>query len=167
MDENTSGLFWDSRVMEPELSPREKALRDVFVKEYLVDYDPFQASLRVGFMRSFAEDYAKRLMSEPYVQRKITELQRTEPADEKEQAKQDKLLTLNTLRQAAQNGPFASRVAAAAKLAAILGMDAPVKTSQEIMHKGGVMMVPGLASLDAWEGAAQQSQERLVQEARS
>ena len=123
MAENTSGLYLDPRLMEPELSEQEKALRDLFVQEYIKDFDPFQACLRVGFQAAFAVEYAKRFMSEAYVQRKIADLQRSTPENEDAQAKQDKALVLSVLRQAAQNGPYASRVQAAAKLATILGLD--------------------------------------------
>ena len=123
MAENTSGLYLDPRLMEPEPSGQEKALRDLFVQEYIKDFDPFQACLRVGFQAAFAVEYAKRFMSEAYVQRKIADLQRATPENEDAQAKQDKALVLSVLRQAAQNGPYASRVQAAAKLATILGLD--------------------------------------------
>jgi hypothetical protein len=125
MAENISGLYLDPRLMEAELSEQEKALRDLFVQEYIKDFDPFQACLRVGFQAAFAIEYAKRFMSEAYVQRKITDLQRITPENEAEQARQDKALVLSVLRQAAQNGPYASRVQAAAKLATILGLDRP------------------------------------------
>jgi len=111
--------------MEAELSEQEKALRDLFVQEYIKDFDPFQACLRVGFQAAFAVEYAKRFMSEAYVQRKIADLQRATPENEDAQARQDKALVLSVLRQAAQNGPYASRVQAAAKLATILGLDRP------------------------------------------
>lgn len=123
MAENTSGLYLDPRLMGPELSEQEKALRDLFVQEYIKDFDPFQACLRAGFQAAFAVEYAKRFMSEAYVQRRIADLQRATPENEDAQAKQDKALVLSVLRQAAQNGPYASRVQAAAKLATILGLD--------------------------------------------
>jgi hypothetical protein len=125
MAENTSGLYLDPRLMEPELSEQEKALRDLFVQEYIKDFDPFQACLRVGFQAAFAVEYAKRFMSEPYVLRRIAELQRSTPENEDAQSREDKALVLSVLRQAAQNGPYASRVQAAAKLASILGLDRP------------------------------------------
>ncbi|ARB11146.1 terminase small subunit [Pseudomonas phage JG054] len=125
MAENTSGLYLDPRLMEPELSEQEKALRDLFVQEYVKDFDPFQACLRVGFQAAFAVEYAKRFMSEPYVLRRIAELQRSTPENEDAQSREDKALVLSVLRQAAQNGPYASRVQAAAKLASILGLDRP------------------------------------------
>lgn len=119
----TSGLFWDARSFETALTDQEKALRDAFVTEYLKDYDSLQACIRIGFLVTFAKEFHIKLMSESYVLRRITELQRAAPADEKQQELQDKALILSSLRQATQNGPYNSRVAAAAKLAAIYGMD--------------------------------------------
>lgn len=131
MAENASGLYLDARLMEPELSQQEKALRDLFVTEYLKDFDAFQACLRVGFQAAFAVEYAKRFINEPYVQRKLADLQRSTPESEEAQANEDRALVLNVLRQAAQNGPYASRVQAASKLATILGLDRPDGDSNE------------------------------------
>ena len=109
---NTSGLFWDTRLMEPELNQQEKALRDYFVQEYLKDFDPYQACLRVGFQSAFAIEYAKRFMSEPYVLQRIEEEKRARSMDSDEEVKNDLALIVNGLRQASQNGPYASRVQA-------------------------------------------------------
>lgn len=105
------------------ISESEKVLRDLFVDEYLKDFDPVQACVRVGFQFSFAIEFSVKFMREPYVLRRIAELTRETPDNEERQAKEDRSLVLNVLRQAAQNGPFASRVQAASKLATILGMD--------------------------------------------
>lgn len=165
MVENTSGPQWDDpRVMESGLSPAEKALRDKFVAEYLVDFDEYRAALRVGFLPSVAATYCKQFMSEGYVQREVARLQREQQSDPKSQLERDRELTLNTLRQAMQNGPYASRVAAASKMTAILGLDAPIKTENTNIHRGGVMMVPEIANVEAWQKAAQASQEKLVEE---
>lgn len=165
MAENRSGPYWDDpRVMEPGLSPGEKALRDKFVIEYLVDFDEYRAALRVGFLPSVAATYCKQFIDEGYVQREIARLQREQQADPKAQQGHDRELILSTLRQAMQNGPYASRVQAAAKFAAILGLDAPIKTQNENIHRGGVMMVPAIANVEDWEKAAQASQEKLVEE---
>lgn len=114
--------------MEPELSSQEKALRDSFVIEYLKDFDPYAACLRVGFQSAFAVEFSKKLIHESYVQKRIAELQRVQPSNKEVQDKEDEALVRNVLRQASQNGPYASRVAAAAKLANILGIDKPEST---------------------------------------
>jgi hypothetical protein len=149
-----------------ELSLSEKALRNEFVKQYLIDFDEFKACLRLGFNRAFAEQWATTFMSEPYVQKKISEQTLQTPDDEQKQEEADKQLTLAVLRQAAQHGPYSSRVAAAAKLAAILGMDKPIQSSLEITNRGGVMVVPGIGNVDDWEEEAVRSQEELIAAAR-
>ena len=123
MVENTSGLYLDPRLMEPALSESEKALRDFFVEQYLKDFDPFQACLRVGFQAAFAVEYAKKFMQETYVQRKITEGQRSTPKDEEQRTKELKELAISVLVQASQNGPYASRVAAIRELKSMHGWD--------------------------------------------
>lgn len=114
-----SDNFFNNLFAPAYISPNEKVLRDVFVQEYLKDYDELQACLRVGFQFSFAQEFSRKFMQEPYVQQKIAEYQRKDS----QTTESDKALVLNVLREAAQRGPYASRVAAAAKLAAILGLD--------------------------------------------
>lgn len=167
MAENTSGHDWEAMAtMEPQLSPAELALRDNFVFQYLIDFDPYQAAVRVGFLSNLALSYAQRFMGEGYVLRKIAELSRACPDNENEQRKRDESLTLNTLRQAMQNGPYASRVAAARELANILGLTGGNKRAEELLHRGGVMMVPAIVNVEEWQRAALASQETLVRETR-
>lgn len=160
-----AGPFWtDPAVMEPGLSESNKALRDLFVKEFLVDHDEYKACLRIGFLPSVAANYSQQFINEGYVQREIARLEREPVLDDKLQTEHDRQLTLTTLREAMQRGPYSSRVQAASKFAAILGLDAPIKTQNEHLHKGGVMMVPAISDVEAWEKAAQESQERLLEE---
>jgi propanediol utilization protein len=155
--------FWvNSGEGQSALTESEMALRNEFVRNYLIDYDEVLACMRVGFSKAFAETWAIRLMSEPYVQQRITTLTQTTPDDEGEQERLDKELTLSVLREAAQRGPYSSRVAAAAKLAAILGMDKPIANTLDITNRGGVMIVPGTASIDDWETTAVKAQQDLI-----
>ena len=144
------------------LSEKEKILRNEFVRNYLIDFDPVLACMRVGFAKAFAENYAIRFMAEPYVQQRITDLTLQAPDDTDAQEEADKQLTLTVLREAAQRGPYSSRVAAAAKLATILGMDKPIQNNLEITNKGGVMVVPGIVNIDNWEAEAIKAQEDLI-----
>lgn len=153
--------LWGDEGFTP-LSEKEKALRHEFVRQYLIDFDPVLACMRVGFTKNFAEDYAIRFMAESYVQKRITETSLTNPDDENEQEEKDKQLTLSVLREASQNGPYSSRVAAASKLASILGMDKPVASSLEITNRGGVMVVPGIGDVDDWEAVAVKAQQDLI-----
>lgn len=150
------------------LTEAQRALRDWFCQEYLVDFSPVNAAMRIGYNRAFAIEYATKLMEEPYVQRKIQELQglKLDPKIEEEYNKQRIKNAL--MREAFYKGPGAShaaRVSALAKLGAIYGMEAPKKTENMHTHKGGVMAVPGIASLDSWEQAASGSQANLMQDA--
>lgn len=121
MAENTSGLILDPRLMEPELTENEKALRDVFVDYYSEDFDAYQACIKVGFQSAFATEFAKKFMAEPYVLRRISEQQRSRTVTSEKEVEDDRALIISTLRQASQNGPYASRVAAARELAKMRG----------------------------------------------
>jgi hypothetical protein len=163
---------WMSASMDKaEPQDQEKALRDTFVAEYLVDYDAKAAAMRCGFAHSFAEDYAKKFMNETYVQRKLKEVQLEVPVGHSAQTEEDDIIKrkikMALVREA--HNPYtsgAARVAALSRLAVIYGMDQPAK-SQDALHRGGVMMVPAIADLSNWESAAVVSQEKLVYEARS
>lgn len=125
MAKDASGQAIDDRLFESPLSEQEKALRDLFVNEYLKDFDPYQAALRVGFMHSFALDWGKRLMGEGYVQKQIATLTRTPSADPAAQEAADRALLENTYREAMQRGPYASRVAAGRAFAEMKGWAKP------------------------------------------
>ena len=160
---------WTWAQMDPELTEREKGLRDLFVNEFLVDYDPFKAAQRCGFQISFAKDYAAKFMGESYVQKRIKQLEQSKPSagEGKETEYNIRRIRQGLIEQAFYHGPgssHAARVSALAKLAVIYGMDAPTKI--ENTHKGGVLMVPAIANLNDWEAAAQLSQQQLVSDAR-
>jgi hypothetical protein len=118
-------------IEERKYTESEKQLRDAFVEEYLTDFDAFNACIRIGFNPSNSVIYSKSLMEESYVQKQISLKERRRQKSDEDQTTEDKELVLSVLRKAAQNGPFATRVAAAAKLATILGLDkpAPVDTN--------------------------------------
>jgi hypothetical protein len=146
------------------MTEREKALRDTFVAEYLVDYSQTNAAMRCGFPRDFATEWGSRLMDEPYVQQKLKSLEMTpgDPVAEAEYNRQR--IKQQLMREAHYRGPgssHAARVAALARLAAIYDLEAPKKTKIDIEHRGGVMRAPGVANLEDWEAAAVASQEAL------
>lgn len=122
MVENASARYnLDPELLEGPLSQEERALRDMFVVEYLRDYDPYQACLRLGFKQPFAAEWCKKLMAEPYVHRGIANGIRALKVDSEEEIENDRALIVNGLRQAAQNGPYASRVAAMRELSEMRG----------------------------------------------
>lgn len=126
-------MFWQEIHREnlaPPLTSVEIQLRDLFVTEYLKDFDPVCAAIRCGFNKGIAEDYAKRFWDEPYVQQKISEAKTKLSIDDAFE-KENFALTIATLRQAMQNGPYASRVSAARELKALYGWESKQTESEE------------------------------------
>lgn len=129
---------WEAAGLAPELNEREKAFRDQFVKEYLLDYSPYLACLRLGFASDFAKDWAQKFMGEPYVIKRIAELECAPPSADSEEAdtlRNKQRVMANLWRESQYFGPgssHAARVAATAKLASMFGMDAPVKTETKV-----------------------------------
>ena len=163
--------------MMPALSDREKALRDVFVSEYLKDFDPLAAAMRCGFMRSFAEEYAKKFMDEPYVLQRIQALQHIVSEDG---SGRDDSLAYNRqrvisalMREAHYTGAgssAAARVAALSRLAVIYGLNEPQGKKEDQANpnsRGGVMRIPEIADVTQWEEVALKTQQRLVSDVRS
>jgi hypothetical protein len=148
-----------------EMSAREKALRDTFVAEYLIDYSQVKAAMRCGFPREFAIEWGQKLMEEPYVQKKLTQLEMT-PMDEKAEFEYNRQrIKQQLMKEAYYKGPgssHAARVSALAKLAVIYDLEAPKKSKIDVNHRGGVMQVPPVAGVDDWESAALASQEALM-----
>lgn len=152
------------------LTDREKALRDLFVEHYLVDFNATLAAQRCGFEREFAIEYARKFLEEPYVQQRILQLKFASVDPAKLEAYNKTRITNALLAEAHYRGPgssHAARVSALAKLAAIHGMETPKKIEATIKHRGGVMAIPAIANIDDWEAAAAASQEQLVKDAKS
>lgn len=165
----TEPTFWDSEAKVGELSGQEKAVRDRFVKEYLLDYDQKAAAIRCGYGESFAGTYADKFMNEPYVLQQIkrTELAFAEDADVEEEDTK-RVIRAALLREAHYRGPGSShsaRVNALAKLAIIHDMDKTDKAGAEVGSRSGVMEVPGIASAEDWESTAAAAQKKLQDEA--
>lgn len=151
----------------PELTFREKALRDKFVAQYLEDYNPIAAAMRVGYPKGYAKEIAARFMEEPYVVRKIQEVEKTPAEEDPEIVK--KRIHASLMREAHYHGAGSSqaaRVAALSKLAQMHGMDAPRRT--EITGADGaplgegVFAIPGIISVEDWEKLAEAQQAELI-----
>lgn len=163
-----TGSFWADGMVDPNsLSKAERELRDRFVIEYLVDFDAYAAAIRIGFSASFASGYAQNFMDEPYVRQRISQMQR-EQGDPKEETDSTKRqIRAALLREAHYRGPgssHAARVAALAKLMSLYDMDSALKTKNETTLRGGVMEVPAIANVEAWQAAATASQGQLQQD---
>lgn len=120
---------WQSDIA-PELSEREKMLRDKFITEYMYDMSPTSAAMRCGFAEAFAREYAKKFMSEPYVIDAI-KMRQHKPEDDGA-AERDKAKVFASLRREIDYGTPASRVSAAVALAKYRGMDPAIKTVTDI-----------------------------------
>jgi len=117
--------FWSSAdEAEPELTPREKALRDAFVKEYLTDYHPVRAAIRLGFKAGIAETYADKFMRESYVLKQIS-------STEQSNGNIDGIIKNSLIKEANYFGPGSSasaRVSALAQLAKNEGIEKSPQT---------------------------------------
>lgn len=149
---------------------REKALRDYFVREYLVDYDAIAAAMRIGYNRGIAREYAVRLMDEPYVARQIAKMEGA-PAEEDSETLKKRIMA-GLIREANYKGvgsSQAARVAALGKLAQLNGMEPATKTKTELtgpngepLQGPGQFIIPGIMTPEAWEAAALAQQSALV-----
>lgn len=132
---------WIALANEQFLSPREKALREMYVMEYLIDFDYTAAAVRVGFAAAFAVEYAQRFRYDPFVQKRIAEAMGAEHDNPEAVSALHRRRVMNSLlKEANYKGPGAShgaRVTALSKLAALHGMEQATKTTSEVTHKGG------------------------------
>lgn len=162
---------WEWAAMEPELTEREKELRNLFVNELLVDETkPVEAALRCGFQIAFAKDYAMKFLNEAYVQKRIQEVRHIK-VDAKIENEYDEQTIRSVLRREMQNqfGSPAARVSAAAKLQELIDRDkeAALASKGASGVRGGVLLVPMIANVDEWEAVAMASQAKLVADVRS
>lgn len=123
---NPPHWFVDPRLMTAELSQADVALREYFIEEYTKDSNSYAACLRIGFQPSFAVEYAKKLMDDPYVVRRLSEL--NSQIDSPDSVERDKMLIINALRESIQFGDYKTRVTAAKELSELRG----IKNSKDV-----------------------------------
>ncbi len=154
-----------------DLSQREIALRDLFVAEYLVDYDMMKAAMRCGFAQQMAVEYGQKLFYDSYVQVKLSRIGIGKNDGSEETVAYDKKRIQEALMREAHNyGPgssHAARVSALKALAEIHSLVERKVAGQKSANapQGGVMTVPAIADLTEWEQAASASQDALIQHA--
>ena len=118
--------------MADTLTKQEKALRQRFVAEYLADYDAIDAAIRLGYQEAFAQQYAKQFLTEPYTLKLIKEKE-AEFGILTEDDQHRKKIVAGLYREAhSRFNSGSARVAALTQLAKIIGIEAPVKTQQEV-----------------------------------
>lgn len=157
---------------ERTYSYREKALRDFFIKEYLVDYNAVAAAQRIGYNKGIAKEYAVRLMEEPYVAREISKQEGNLDITEEDEAVVRKRIMAGLVREANYYGvgsSQAARVAALGKLAQLNGMEPATRSKTELtgpngepLTTAGQFIIPGVMTPEQWEAAAAQQQADLI-----
>lgn len=169
MADNPTKNFFELVLAAP-LSEVEKELRDRFVTQYLIDFDAWAAALRIGLVKTVAGQYAQDFMEDPYVRQQISERQHAIATDPLEAEKANKRrVEAALMKEAHYKGPgstHGARVQALAKLATIYDMDAPIKMKSDVLHRGGVMVIPAMAGVEDWQKAALSSQAKLQSEAK-
>lgn len=158
---------WTWIAREPAPTENERALYNQFCQEYMADGDVSLAAMRCGFTKEFAEECGNRMYGTSYVQKELRRLREVKPDPEVEK-EYDTRIAMNTLREIASNrfASSASRVAAAKALAEIHGVSAGGAEEETATEKGGVIMVPAIANIDAWQAAASESQTKLASASR-
>lgn len=175
-----------SRRTEENLTPAMKHRRDVFIREYLRDFNGSQAWLRMKaecdpedahktYTPIQSSEAAYQLRQEPYVAKRIAEL--VDSLEAANMVSQQRVLAM-LLRDAELQGigaKHAARVSAQKVLVDILGMSSAAKAVVARTGgaqgaggpRGGVMVVPAVAgTADEWEAAAAQAQAQLKEEVR-
>jgi hypothetical protein len=149
---------------EKPLDDDDKEIRASFVREYVYDYNAVAACLRIGFMQPFASQYAKTFMNESYVQKLIREVV---SGDNGENDESDiKQIKASLKREANYHGMDSShgaRVQALGKLVSIHGMEKKTESTVNHVHRGGVLLIPAVATNRAqWELEVMSEQEVLL-----
>lgn len=120
---------------DPEPTGPEKEMYDRFVTEYLVDYSPVEAALRLGFNHSYATHYGPAFMLKAYVAKQIA-IRKITPSQiltEDQRRSQELELIAQTYKENMQVGPRQVRVAAAKGLSQLRGFDQqPDKTADAL-----------------------------------
>lgn len=123
-----------SQFLEPQPTEQQKALWDKFVYEYVKDFHPIAAAIRVGFNMNYAQEYSRLFMGYPYIQRKIMEYKSKPPeTDDPDKLAKIRQRIESVLIGAMECGDPKVQVAAAAKLGEMHGlMEAPDKSGDEL-----------------------------------
>lgn len=114
------------------LTRTEQALRRRFVEQYLIDFDEYQAVIRLGYQAAFARQYATMFMQEPYTLQLIAEEKKVLGITTDAEVHRKRVLAVLYGVATNQFAPAASKVGAASAIARITGIEAPVKTEVKV-----------------------------------
>lgn len=141
--------------------------RQEFAKAYLVDFDPTMAALRCGLADPDDPDGARTIGWYYFRQPEtLAAIQAFSATIENDKIVSRERVLMGLLEEANYRGIGAShsaRVAAWAKIAAMLGAEKPADPNAPDPNKvrGGVMLIPHMGSIEDWEQAATNSQAAL------
>lgn len=147
-----------------------------FAKSYLIDFEPTTALLRAGLADETMADRtvankARAFMRNPLVLQALQDYM--ERVDEKTIVSRNRVMMglLEEANYRGLGGSASARVAAWAKLAKLIGMELPDKDprqqQEEEAARGGVMRIPMVTDIEAWEAAAMGAQRQLKADVRS
>lgn len=156
-----SGLTIENKEMHDDtLTKDEQALRELFVDEYLKDYNSIQAAQRIGFMYSFAEDYGPSFLQESFVQRLISEREQQASVSPEVELQQALSAIKSQAGYYGADSSHGSRIKALTYLADYYKEVISIEDMDD-RPRGGVMAVPEMLNAEAWSGVASMSQEKL------
>ncbi len=155
------------RATEENLPLKKRMFLDRFVAEYIHDFNSSMAYIRAGGVANHATTGGPEALRTAYVQNQIRIL--TEHLEEEKLVTRGEVL-MGIKKEAnhhGEDGSSSARVRAWGLLAKIKGMEAPTKVEAEVVHKGGVMEVPMVATEVEWQDVASQSQTQLKNDVRT
>lgn len=134
-----------------------------FVEEYLIDFNEYRAAQRCGYPRLNARSVGQLFMHRPEIVRAITH--RVGTIDQKHILNPSRIIA-ELAKVAYGDGAFVGgKLIALQELSKIAELG-PKKDGNKPKAKGGVMLVPGVQSLEQWEAAAKNSQAKLKEQVR-
>lgn len=142
--------------------PESVFKRQEFAKYYLIDMSHKNAVIRMGGDPETASQVGRRMLEDPNT---LAAIQAFSSRLETDKIVSRERVILGLLEEANHHGLGAShsaRVAAWSRLAVMLGADKPkADEDPSKKHRGGVMIVPFTANVEAWEQAATGQQALL------
>lgn len=174
-----------ARRTEDNLTPAMKHRRDIFIQEYLYDFNGAQAWRRMKARVDPAEDkvytnaqaaeFAYQLRNEPYVALRLKEA--LEAMDAANMLSEQRILGM-AIREAELQGIGAKHAGRVAAIKLLMDYKKMTSGAQAAANRGsggaggasgprgGVMVVPDVASVDDWEEMAADAQAQLKEEVR-
>lgn len=161
-------ILLSSAALLAQLPKEERVLRTTFVREYLYDFDPLLAAIRVGFLNvrmpserfSPAMEVARALMAEPVIQRLIKECM----LNLIKQDDAENIFIMGLIREATNHsitGNAAARNGALKHLSDVI-KEARANREGTERVKGNIMLMPKDGeTFESWEKGAMASQQAL------